>query len=104
MVPLSVPEQERRILLRGFWLLISGIIGGIAGLIAWAIHFNPWVMAIGVFIAVSALAFLNEHLVRRLYHAWNYRIIRPLSNFVTATILRVCLLLIFAATGRAGRR
>jgi hypothetical protein len=104
MAPLSVPEQDRRILLRSFWLLISLVIGAIAGFAAWIVHFTPWLIAIAVSVAVGLLAILNEHVVRKLYHAWNNRIIRPLGNFVTAAILRVCLLLIFAATGRAGQR
>jgi hypothetical protein len=104
MVPLSVPEQDRRIVVRSFWLLISAIIGLMASIVGWAIHTVPWAFGIGAFVAAGSLAFLNEQLVRRLYHAWNNRIIRPLSNVVSVIILRVCLLIIFTVTGRAGSR
>jgi hypothetical protein len=73
-------------------------------LAAWKLSTAWWAAGIIVLIGVGSLAFWNEHLVRRLYSAWNNRIIRPLSNVATAIILRVCLLLVFAATGRAGGR
>ena len=104
MVPLSVPEQDRRIVLRSFWFVVSAIAAALVSLVTWLLHLPWWALGGLTFVAAAWLAFSNEHLVRRLYHAWNNRIIRPLSNLVTAIILRVCLLVVFAATGRAGSR
>lgn len=102
MVPLSIPEQDRRIVLRSFWFVISAIAAAIVSLAAWFAGLSWWLLGTIVLVAAAWLAFSNEQLVRRLYHAWNNRIIRPVSNLATAIILRVCLLVVFAATGRAG--
>ena len=104
MVPLTVPEEDRRIVLRSFWLLISAIFAALASIVAWMIGVPWWMAGVPVFAVAGLFAFTKEHLVRRLYHAWNNRIIRPLSNIVTAIILRVCLFLVFATTGRTGSR
>jgi hypothetical protein len=104
MIPLSVPEEDRRIVLRSFWFLISAILAMVVFFLAWMIHLPAGALGLGTFAVVGSLAFANEHLVRRLYHAWNNRIIRPLSNVVSSMILRICLFLIFTATGRAGSR
>ena len=102
MIPLTVPEQDRKIVLRSFWFVISLGAAVMVGFIGWILHIGPWICAIAVFVATGSLAFANEHLVRRLYHAWNNRIIRPLSNAATVAILRMCHLLVFTATGKSG--
>lgn len=104
MIPLSLPQEDRRIVLRTFWFLISAILAMVVFLFAWMIHLPASVVSLGTFVVVGSLAFANEHLVRRIYHAWNNRIIRPLGNVVSDIILRICLFLIFTATGRAGSR
>ena len=104
MVPLSVPEEDRRIVLRSFWFLISASFAVVASICAWAVGLSPWITGAIAFLAAAFLPLLREQLARRLYHAWNNRIVRPLSNMATGVILRVCLFLIFAATGRAGSR
>jgi hypothetical protein len=104
MVPLTVPEQDRRIIQRSFWFLISAGAGVVTGIIGWVLHIAPLICALLGFVAVGSLAFANEQLLRKLYHAWNNRIIRPLSNIATAIILRICHIMIFTATGRTGSR
>ena len=104
MAPLTVPEQDRRIVHRSFWLLISIGAGVIAGIVGWILHLNFWMAALIVFAGTGSVAFINEQLLRKLYHAWNNRIIRPLSNITSVIILRICHLLVFTATGKAGSR
>jgi hypothetical protein len=104
MVPLTVPEQDRRIVQRSFWFLVSLAAGVVTGLLGWALHLVPWIFTLLGFVAAGSLAFLNQQLLRKLYHAWNNRIIRPLSNFATAIILRICHILVFTATGKTGSR
>jgi hypothetical protein len=50
------------------------------------------------------VAFWKEPLVRRVYAAWNNRILRPLGNLATIIVVQICRVLIFTATGRAGSR
>ena len=104
MVPLSVPQEDRRIVLRSFWFLISAVVGLIAAVVSLLIHLPGWLIGPAVFVTVASFAFTREQLVRRLYHAWNSRVIRPLSNLTTSIILRICLFLVFAGTGRTGSR
>lgn len=84
--------------------MLSAIAAAAISLAAWLLHLPWWMLGGLTFVAAGSLAFWNGHLIRRLYHAWNNRIIRPVSNLATAIILRVCLLVVFAATGRAGSR
>jgi hypothetical protein len=104
MIPLSLPEEDRRLVLRSFWVLISALCAVLASVLAWTIGVPILVFGLVAFIGVGSLALTRELLVRRLYHAWNNRIVRPLSNMAISVILRVCLLLIFTATGRTGSR
>ena len=104
MAPLTVPEQDRRIVQRSFWFLISAAAGVVGGIFGWALHIAPWICALVGFVAAGSLAFANEQLLRKLYHAWNNRIIRPLSNIGKTIILRICHILIFTATGKTGSR
>jgi hypothetical protein len=106
MIPLSLPQEDRRTVLRSFWFLISLSAGLVLSLVCWIFITPPWAWASGlvVLLVLAPLAFSQEHLVRRLYHAWNNRIVRRLSSAATAITLRICLLLVFAATGRAGSR
>ena len=104
MVPLSVPEEDRRIVLRSFWFIISAVLGLIAAAGSVLIHLPGWLIGPVVFVIAASFAFTREQLVRRLYHAWNSRVIRPLSSLMTSIILRVCLFLVFAGTGRTGSR
>jgi len=106
MIPLSLPPEDRRIVLRSFWFLISLTVGLSVSVLCWLLNMPPWTWASGllVLVVLAPVAFSKEDVVRRLYHAWNNRIARRLSSVATAITLRICLLLIFAATGRAGSR
>ncbi|MFL6515168.1 MAG: hypothetical protein ACJ8M1_09120, partial [Chthoniobacterales bacterium] len=102
MIPLSLPQEDRRIVLRSFWFLISLAAGVVVSLLCWRLKMPPWTWASGLLVLVmlAPVSFSREDVVRRLYHAWNNRIVRPWSSAATGIILRICLLLIFAATGR----
>jgi hypothetical protein len=105
MVPLNVPMQDSRLILRSFWLIISFVFASTVSLAGWAFHLPfPWTAGAVLFLLVASLVLVREKLVRRLYHAWNNRIVTPLSNFASALVLRICLLVVFTATGRAGSR
>ena len=106
MIPLSLPQEDRRIVVRSFWFFITLTAGSVASLVCWLLKTPPWTWLSGfvVLLVLVPLAFSKEHLVRRFYHAWNNRIVRRLSNAATAITLRLCLLLVFAGTGRAGSR
>jgi hypothetical protein len=105
MVPIALPQNDRQIVLRSFWVVISLTCGAAAWLVGWLVRL-PYALSLAVLLAValSLLVFWNELFVRRLYHAWNNRIIAPIARAVGEIIMRLCLFLIFAATGRLGSR
>jgi hypothetical protein len=104
MMPLSLPEEDRRGVVRSFWFLLSAIFAIAASAVASLGLSLAWVGGLIAFGVIASLVFINERLVRKLYHAWNNRIIRPMSDLVSTIILRICHLIIFAAVGRTGTR
>jgi len=105
MIPLSLPIQDRRVVLRSFWAVIGIVSGGGLWLLGSLVHVPlAWALGLAAFFAVLAVPFLNENLARRLYHAWNNRIAGSVSKCATAILLRICLFVIFAAVGRTGSR
>jgi hypothetical protein len=103
MVPLALPQNDRQIVVRSFWVVIS-LIGGVgAWLAGWFVQLPyPFALAALVTAALYLFVFWNEPFVHRLYHAWNNRIIIPVARIVGEIIMRLCLFVIFAATGRLG--
>jgi hypothetical protein len=103
MMSLSLPANDNRNVLRSFWLIISLCFAVALSLGAWLVRFPlPWVCGLAGLVAFGSLVFVRETTVRRLYHAWNNRILIPMGNVVSGLILRVCLFVIFSVIGRAG--
>jgi hypothetical protein len=105
MIPLSLPSEDRRTILRSFWLVISLIFGAGFWLVGWWFQV-PLSLAIGLIsgTACGLLVFLNQEFVRRLYRAWNQRLVHPFANLASRTVMGICFFIIFVATGRAGAR
>jgi hypothetical protein len=105
MVSLILPPGDRRVVLRSFWLIISLIFGGGICLVAWLLNLPfPWAFGITGTIASGLFAWSKETFVRRLYGAWNRRLIQPLASLTSKAVMGICLFIIFVATGRAGSR
>jgi hypothetical protein len=105
MISLILPSDDRRSVLRSFWIVISLILG--TGLWLAGRWFQaPFPLAIGLIAATACglLVFMNQEFVRRLYHAWNRRIIRPFANVASRALMGICFFVIFVATGRTGSR
>jgi hypothetical protein len=105
MVPLSLPVEDRQVVVRSFWAVIAAGCGcsvwlllNLAGLPA------SWALGLLAMFCSGVLVLVNERLVRRLYHAWNRRIARPLGRIATEAVLRICLLIVFVAVGWSGSR
>jgi hypothetical protein len=105
MISLTLPSDDRRSVLRSFWIVISLILG--TGLwLAGRWLQMPFPLAIGFMGATACglLVFVNQEFVRRLYHAWNGRIIRPFASVASRAVMGICFFIIFVATGRTGSR
>jgi len=105
MVPLTLPVEDRRVMVRSFWAVISAGFGWAVWVFLHLIGFPlSWAAGLLAMIGTGLLVLVNERIVRRLYHAWNKRIARPLGKIATEILLRICLLIVFVAVGRAGSR
>jgi hypothetical protein len=105
MISLILPPQDRRNFLRSFWFVVSFIFAaGLCLVAAWIQA--PFPLVIGLLAGTSCglLVFAKEQLVRRLYHAWNRRIIRPFANLASRAIMAICFFIILVATGRTRPR
>jgi hypothetical protein len=105
MIPLTLPQEDRRTALRSFWLVLSVLLGATFWTVGWllAVPF-AWGIGLIVGLAGASIVFLKEELVRRLYNAWNRRLIRPIATLVSSVVTGICFFIIFAAVGRAGSR
>ena len=105
MVPLTLPIEDRRVVVRSFWAVIAAACGWAAWFFLHLIGFPAsWAVGLLAMIGTGLVVLLNEGIVRRLYHAWNKRIARPLGKIATEILLRICLLIVFVAVGRGGSR
>ena len=105
MISLTLPSEDRRTILRSFWIVISLIFGTGLWLVAWWFR-APFPLAIGLIAAMACglLVFVNQIFVHRLYHAWNRRIVRPFANVASRAVMGICFFIIFVATGSVGSR
>lgn len=105
MITLTLPAQNRRALLRGFWLTLAAL----SALPWWAgaLWYHPGALfGVGVAAAVivAAVPLYGEGFAWRVYRAWNARLVRPCAALVERILLRVCFFIMFAASasGRLG--
>src|SRR4051794_7117993 len=102
MVPLTLPVEDRRVVVRSFWAVIAAGCGCSVWLFLRLVGLGlPWVFGLLATIGIGLLVLANESFVRRLYDAWNRRIARPLGRVATDILLKICLLVVFVAVGRA---
>jgi hypothetical protein len=103
MNSLNLPAEARRTALRSFWVLLSILFGTGVWLASYCFHL-PFSLLLGL--AVSAvfglLVFAKENLVRRLYHAWNRKLVQPLASLAASAVMGICFFIIFVGVGRAG--
>jgi hypothetical protein len=105
MISLTLPPEDRRAVLRSFWIVISLILGTGLWLVGWWFQ-APFPLTIGLIAGTvcALLVFVNQEFVRRLYHAWNRRIVRPYANLASRAVMRICFFIILLATGKTGSR
>jgi hypothetical protein len=103
MNSIMLPCRCQRALLRSFWLCISLVFGAGVALACWllGVRFPIGIGLAGAAAAAMILVF-HEELVRRLYGAWNRRLVRPIARFSARCVMAICYFIIFVATGRAG--
>src|SRR2546422_5634454 len=105
MIALTLPSEDRRTVLRSFWFLFSLISGTGLWLVGRWFHV-PFCLIIGLISGASCelLIFVNQEFVRRLYRAWNRRLVRPFADLASRAVMGICFFIIFLTTGSAGSR
>jgi hypothetical protein len=99
-----LPSQERRVLVRAFWLTVSCLLPlPWIVLDLWTAHIAPAVMAAVVAGLAAFIAFVREDLAWRVYRAWNRRLVRPLAAAGSAAVLAICYSVVVVAA-KAGAR
>jgi hypothetical protein len=102
---LTLPSQERRALVRSFWLTLSMLSLVPWLVLAWWFRAAGFVAAGVVAAALLALiALLHEDVVWRVYRAWNRRLVRPFGSAAARAVMRICYFIVFFAVGAAGSR
>lgn len=99
MITLTLPAQNRRALLQGFWLTL----GALSALPWWtaALRYRPGAfLTAGVVAAaiVGAVPLYREGFAWRVYQAWNARLVRPYAAVVEGILMRVCFFIVWAAS------
>lgn len=105
MIALTLPSEERRTLVRGFWFALSALAPVPWLALAWWFHAAGFVAAgLGAAVLVGSIAFVHEDFVWRVYRAWNRRLVRPFASTAARVVMGICFFVIFIAAGKAGSR
>jgi hypothetical protein len=101
--PIFLPSQERRVLVRAFWLTVSCLLPlPWIVLDLWTSHIAPAVVAAVVAGLAAFVAFVREDVAWRVYRAWNRRLVRPFASAGSAAVLAICYaVVVVAAKARA---
>lgn len=89
--PVALPSDERRVLVRAFWLTVSSILilpWFVLALLAYDIA--PAVVGAAFASLAAYVALAREDLPWRVYRAWNRRIVRPFASASSAVVLAIC--------------
>lgn len=104
MVTLTIPAENRRALLRSFWLTLALLAAGSSLMLAWLSGAGAFAsLGLGAAVIAGSIPFLNEGVAWRLYRAWNRRLVRPLSDAAARFVMAICFFVVVVAAGRAGR-
>ncbi len=105
MPSLNLPADDRRVVLRSFWLIISIVFGIGFWLICWLLKlaYAPVLAMVATF-GIGLLVFWREQSVRRFYHGWNNKVARRLNRLVREAAMRICFFVILTVPGRFGSR
>jgi hypothetical protein len=105
VIALTLPSQERRALLQGFWFTLSAMAAAPWLALAWWSHVAGFVAAgVGAAVLIGLVPFVHEDVAWRAYSAWNRRLVRPFASTAARVVMRICFFIVFVAVGQAGSR
>ena len=105
MIALTLPVQDRRASLRGFWLTLGALTAapGLA-VASWSLDGAPAVATLAAGVVVGSIGYVREGFARRVYGAWNRRLVRPFSALAARIVTRICFFIVLVAAGRSRDR
>jgi hypothetical protein len=90
-IPISLPSDERRLLVRAFWLTLSTVLTLPWFVLAFSTdHRWPLFVGAGTVGLAAFVALVREDLAWRAYRAWNRRLVRPFAKAGSAAVLAIC--------------
>ena len=105
MITLTLPSQNRRASLRAFWLTLGVLTAAPGFAAAWWFRDGTLVAAgLAGAVVVGSIGYVREEFARRLYAAWNRRLVRPLSALAARIVMAICFFIVLVAAGRARAR
>ena len=105
MMTLTLPSPNRRASVRAFWLTL-GVMTAASGFAAawWFRDGTSLAAALTAAVVVGSIGYVREELARRVYAAWNRRLVRPLSALAARVVMAICFFIVLVAAGRARAR
>ena len=99
MNPLTLPLEERRALVRAFWLVAGIAAAGPLLLTAtWFWLPEPAVAGMALGAAGALMPYANAEFARRVYSAWNRWVVYPFGRLATGFALTLCFSVITAVS------
>jgi hypothetical protein len=105
MNALTLPVPHRRASLRGFWLTLGALTAALGFASAWWNQGGTFVAAgLAGALAVGSVGYVRETFARRVYRAWNRRLVRPFNALAARIVMAICFFIVLVAAGRARAR
>jgi hypothetical protein len=102
MIHIILPRADRRVNLRAFWLIITLALGIPVSLLALGGAKHYLIAGAAVMLGLGALLWLDESTAWRFYRGWNRFLARPIAKAAQGVVLRLCFLLLRAASLQQG--
>ena len=105
MIALTLPEQDRRASLRGFWLTLGALTAGLGVAVAWwSREVTLVAAAVAAAVVVGSVGYVRQGFARRVYRAWNRRLVRPFNALAARIVMAICFFIVLVAAGTARAR
>jgi len=105
MMTLTLPADDRRVLVRCWWFTLTLLAAVPWIALAWWLGAPPFLMGAAAVITLAATtAYAREGFVWRAYRAWNGRVVVPLASGASRFVMWICFVVVSVAAVTSDRR